>query len=62
MLDGTAAPELERGPVKVIVADHHLPSLDELVDSYASARAGDAASRCTASHGRHSCWPSRRGR
>ena len=47
MLDGTAAPELERGPVKVIVADHYLPSLDELVDSYASARAGD---RCLAVH------------
>jgi predicted amidohydrolase YtcJ len=46
-LDGTAAPELERGPVKVIIADHHLPSLDELVDSYASARAGD---RCLAVH------------
>src|SRR5207237_153998 len=36
-LDPGAGPELERGPVKLVVADHRLPELDELVAAMAGA-------------------------
>jgi predicted amidohydrolase YtcJ len=32
------APELERGPVKLVIADHALPALDALVAGYRAAR------------------------
>jgi predicted amidohydrolase YtcJ len=42
-LDPAAGAELERGPVKLVVADHHLPDLDGLVGAIAGAhRAGRA--------------------
>jgi predicted amidohydrolase YtcJ len=37
-LDPDAAPGLERGPVKVVVADHCLPSIDDLIVAFRSAR------------------------
>jgi len=36
-LDPGAGPELERGPVKLVVADHRLPELDELIAAMAGA-------------------------
>jgi predicted amidohydrolase YtcJ len=36
-LPGDAAPELPRGPVKLALADHDLPPLDELVDAVRAA-------------------------
>jgi predicted amidohydrolase YtcJ len=46
-LPATAAPELPRGPVKVLLADHEPPSLDELLARYRAAR---AAGRAVAVH------------
>jgi predicted amidohydrolase YtcJ len=46
-LNADVAPELERGPVKLIIADHGLPSLDRLVRSYREAR---DLGRCIAVH------------
>jgi len=37
-LPATDTPELARGPVKVVVGDHALPSLDDLLASFAKAR------------------------
>jgi predicted amidohydrolase YtcJ len=37
-LDPDVARELERGPIKVVVADHRLPTVDELVASFRAAR------------------------
>jgi predicted amidohydrolase YtcJ len=37
-LDADAAPGLERGPVKLVVADHRLPPLDDLVAAFRAAR------------------------
>jgi predicted amidohydrolase YtcJ len=37
-LDPFAAPRLERGPVKLVVADHRLPALDELIGAFQEAR------------------------
>jgi predicted amidohydrolase YtcJ len=41
------APELARGPVKIVLADHRLPALEELVAAFRAAR---AAGRCVAVH------------
>lgn len=38
-LPATAAPHLARGPVKVVVGDHALPSLDDLMARFRAARA-----------------------
>jgi predicted amidohydrolase YtcJ len=46
-LNAEAAPQLERGPVKLIIADHRLPHLDDLVRSYREAR---GLRRCIAVH------------
>jgi predicted amidohydrolase YtcJ len=40
-------PELERGPAKIVLADHRLPPLDDLVGAF---RVGRAAGRCIAIH------------
>jgi predicted amidohydrolase YtcJ len=37
-LDPDAAPTLPRGPAKIVIADHALPPLDELIDAYRAAR------------------------
>jgi predicted amidohydrolase YtcJ len=39
-LDPHAAPTLPRGPAKIVIADHALPPLDELIDAYRAARRG----------------------
>jgi predicted amidohydrolase YtcJ len=46
-LDPTAGPGLPRGPVKLVVADHDLPPLDQLA---ASIKAGHALGRTVAIH------------
>ena len=40
-LAASASPELDRGPVKVVIADHDLPSLDWVVEQFQAARALD---------------------
>ena len=37
-LDPLVVPELKRGPVKIVVGDHDLPTIDELVSAFAEAR------------------------
>jgi predicted amidohydrolase YtcJ len=46
-LPADAAPELERGPAKIVIADHDLPSVDDLV---LACRAARAAGRRIAVH------------
>ena len=42
-LSREANPELERGPVKLVIADHDLPGLDDLTDAIATAHRQDRA-------------------